>query len=296
MITQFKDYEGNPILEPTGKGFDAQRVYNPAVVIVDGIFYMLYRSEAGDKCTGRIGLAWSKDGICFTRHPKPVIYPEYDYEKDGCEDPRIVKFDDAYWLTYVGNSEGAAHICLASSKDLIDWKKHGSVLQPIKRWDCHQAKAGVIVPEKVNGKYVMYFTGEEKPWETSIGIAYSDDMLHWYEPKDEPVMLPRKDYFDSKGVETGTNPIITEEGIFMVYSGWAEDCVYKAAGVLFSRDDPERILERTDEPILEPKEDWGKRFGGANHVVAESLVKHANTWWLYYGAADRVTCVALACK
>lgn len=292
MIGSFKDYEGNPVLEPTGEGFDAERVYNPAVIIVNGIFWMFYRAEAGDGCTGKIGLAKSKDGIHFIRHPEPVIVPEYDYEVKGCEDPRIVRIGNTFYLTYVGNGLEVGHICLASSKDLIHWEKHGPILQPTKAWDSRQVKAGVIVPEKIGGKYVMYFTGEARPWETSIGIVYSDDLLHWHEPLDEPVMKPRPDNFDSKGVETGTNLVFIPEGMLMIYSGWAEDCVYKAGAVLFSKDDPTQVLWRSTKPVLEPRVDWGARFGCANHVVAETLLYYRKHFWLYYGAADKVVCLA----
>ncbi len=292
MIGPFADYEGNPVLAP-GSDFEAKAVYNPAVIIVDGMFYMLYRAEAGDGCTGRIGLAWGEDGIHFTRHPEPVIVPEHHYEERGCEDPRIVRFGDTYWLTYVGNGgEDPGHICLASSRDLFHWEKHGSILQPANDWDSRQVKAGVIVPEKIGGKYVMYFTGEARPWETSVGIAYSDDLLRWYEPLDEPVMSPRKGYFDSVGMETGTNPVLIPEGILMVYSGWGADNVYKAGGVLFSSEEPARVLWRSEEPILEPAVDWEARFGVTNHVVPESLLWHRGRWWLYYGAADKVVCLA----
>ncbi len=295
MLRLFEDYKGNPILEPTGKGFEAERVYNPAVIVMDDAFWMFYRAEAGDRCTGRIGLAKSQDGIHFTRHPEPIIVPEHDYEEYGCEDPRIVRFGDTYWLTYVGNSsKGPGHICLASSTDLVNWAKYGSALQPTKAWDSLQVKAGVIVPKKVNGKYVMYFTGEVRAWETAIGIAYSDDLLHWYEPLREPVVKPREGHFDSKGVETGTNPVLTPEGILMVYSGWNPDNVYKAGGILFSNEDPIKVFWRSNEPILEPAVNWGERFGCANHMVAESLLRHDGCWWLYYGAADRVCCVATA--
>ncbi|PQP33437.1 glycosidase, partial [Desulfobacteraceae bacterium SEEP-SAG9] len=60
----------------------------------------------------------------------------------------------------------------------------------------------------------------------------------------------------------------------MVYSGWGEDCVYKPGGVVFSKDDPGKLLQRMDKPLFEPAQDWGEKFGSANHVVAESLVKH----------------------
>jgi predicted GH43/DUF377 family glycosyl hydrolase len=260
---------------------------------VDGLFYMLYRAEAGDGCTGRIGLAWSEDGLHFTRHSEPVIAPEHDYEERGCEDPRIVRFGDTYWLTYVGNGgAGPGNICLASSKDLFHWEKHGSILQPAKDWDSRQVKAGAILPEKVRGKYVMYFMGEARPWETAIGLAYSDDLLHWHEPLDGPVLLPRQGYFDSKGVEPGPPPLMLDEGILLVYCGWGEDRTYRPGWVLFSKEEPERVLARSEEPILEPAKNWGEQFGLTNHVVAESLLRHEGRWWLYYGAADKAVCLA----
>lgn len=296
MLGPFEDYQGNPILEPTGKGFEAERVYNPAVTIADGVFWMLYRAEAGDECTGRIGLAESSDGLHFTRHPEPVIVPEYDYEEMGCEDPRLVRIGEAFYLTYVGNSarSGPMDICLATSKDLLHWEKHGPILQPAHAWDRRQVKAGAILPEKVRDKYVMYFMGEAEPWEAAIGLACSDDFLHWYEPLDEPVLLPRQGHFDSKGVEPGPPPVLLNEGILLVYCGWADDHAYKPGWVLFSREQPGKVLARSDEPILEPAVNWGERFGITNHVVAESLLWHEGRWWLYYGAADKVVCLAFA--
>jgi len=293
MIGPFLDFKENPILTP-GSGFDSKAVYNPAVIVDGAEFHMLYRAESGDPCTGRIGYAHSKDGIHFTRHPNPVIVPEYSYEAYGCEDPRLVKFGDTFYLTYVGNGGGywAVNICLATSKDLAHWDKHGPILYRQKDWNKGQVKSGAIVPERIKGRYVMYFCGEGRPWEPAIGVAYSDDLIHWDE-EDEPVLLPRKGYFDSKGVEPGPPPVLTEEGIWLIYCGWAENCVYKVGAALFSKKDPSVTLERSDEPILTTK-DWGKTFGGiANHTVAEGVVKDENRWLLYYGAADRACCLAI---
>lgn len=46
----------------------------------------------------------------------------------------------------------------------MHWQKHGPILQPAYAWDSRQVKAGAVLPEKVRGKYVMYFMGEAKPW------------------------------------------------------------------------------------------------------------------------------------
>jgi len=294
MTIKFEDYPGNPILSPDEKS-GIKGVFNPAVIVVDGFFYLFYRQVmASDKLTGRIYLIKSKNGIDFVDKPRLVIYPEYDYERYGCEDPRIVKIGHIFCLTYVGNSGKyrTGNVCLATSFDLMHWEKQGSVLQVGEEgWDSGQIKAGVIVPERIKGKYVMYFMGEERPWEGgSMGIAYSDDLVNW-QKGNEPVLLPRKGYLDNKAIEPGTNPILTEKGIFMVYNGWGEDTIYKPFTILFSRENPSKVLERGDEPVLVPARDWGRTFGCNGHIVAEGLVEHNGYWWLYYGAADRATCL-----
>jgi len=300
MIGAFVDYERNPILLP-GQGFDSERAYNPTVIIEGDTFYMLYRGETGDSITGRIGLAQSPDGMNFTRHPDSVIIPEHEYEKFGCEDPRITKIGEIYWLTYVASIDkyNVSNICLATSRDLYHWEKHGPALKIEEaRWDSGQIKAGAICPEKINGRYVMYITGEEKRWEPAIGIAYSDDLVNWKEYEHNPVLLPRESSYDSKGIEVGTAPVITEEGILLIYNGWGKDTLYKPGAALFSKDNPARVLWRSESPILTTSKDWGRELkgeSGVNHVVAEGLLKHKGYWWLYYGAADKAICLA-KCK
>ena len=63
---------------------------------------------------------------------------------------------------------------------------------------------------------------------------------------------------------------------------------------LSSKEASGKVLSRSGKPILEPTRDWGARFGVTDHVVAESLLWHEGRWWLYYGAADRVVCLAFA--
>jgi len=295
MIGPFIDIKENPILV-SGVGFDSRAAYNPAVIKEGDEYFMLFRGESTENdFTGRIGLARSKDGVHFTRYPEPVLVPDREFDQFGCEDPRLVKVDDTYYLTYMGNPGRyeTGNICLATSRDLIHWEKYGRMFEPQKGWDHGQVKAGAVLPEKVNRRHIMYFMGEAKPWRTAIGLAYSTDLTSWYEPLDTPVLLPREGYFDSQGVEPGPPPVLTKDGIWLIYCGWSEDCVYKVGAVLFSRQDPSIILERSDEPILNAL-DWGKTFGGiANHAVAEGLVIDDNRWLLYYGAADRACCLAI---
>lgn len=276
----FVKHGDNPILEPLGSGFEEVAVFNPTVVYEDGKFFMLYRAE-DEEGVSTIGLAQSEDGVHFTRQPEPVLFPEHDYEQGGgCEDPRAVKVGDTYYLTYTAYDLSRARLALATSRDLVHWQKHGLVF-PELDW----TKSGAIVPEKIQGKYVMYF-GDLNMW-----IAFSDDLIHWT-AREEPVLKPRPRHFDTRLVEPGPPPVITKEGILLVYNGADKRLKYSVGWVLFSKDDPTKVLQRAEQPILSPEASWEKEGQVPNVTFAEGLVIRDNTWYLYYGAADTRICVA----
>src|SRR5689334_9620609 len=96
----------NPVLLPDSKPvftdpiwnkeihWEAKDVFNPAAIVRNDTLFLLYRAEdsvgkfAG---TSRIGLAWSTDGLHFTKNATPVLFPSNDEQKifereGGCED------------------------------------------------------------------------------------------------------------------------------------------------------------------------------------------------------------------
>jgi beta-1,2-mannosidase len=169
-----------PIISPRGSGWESAGTFNPAVVFHRGKFVMLYRAQdhAG---TSRLGYAESSDGIHFVRRPEPVVWPETEYEKDGgVEDPRLVKIGSTYYLTYTGYNKKDAQLCLATSKDLIHWKRKGVILPAYQgNWNVGWTKSGAIIPEKINGKYWMYWLGTSADKTDQMGLAFSSDLLHW---------------------------------------------------------------------------------------------------------------------
>jgi len=287
--------QNKPILECQGGGFESKSVYNPTAIVEGDTIFILYRAEnREDDCTGRIGLAWSRDGMNFIRHPEPVLYPEYDYEKMGCEDPRIVKYGKTYYLYYMANGESSKgiQIALASSKDLLQWEKLGLIKINMRIWDREKIKAAVVCPEKINGKYVMYFLGQQKEWHTAIGVAFSDDLINWKEYENNPVVIPRIDNFDCLGVEPGATPVMENGKITLIYNGWDKNLVHRAGYLVFLKNDPVQVLERYEKPIIEPTKEWEIEGPARNVTFAEGVVRFNNKWLLYYGAADK--CIGLA--
>ena len=191
-----------PILSPQGATWESAGTFNPAVTFAFGKFVMLYRAQDASG-TSRLGYAESADGIHFTRRPQPVLSPETDYEKDGgVEDPRLQKFGDTWYLTYTGYNKKDAQLCLATSRDLIHWERKGVILPAYEgNWNVGWTKSGAIVPEKIDGKYWMYWLGTAADKTDQMGLSYSSDLLHWTEATQTPVLPRRPGKFDSRVVE-----------------------------------------------------------------------------------------------
>jgi beta-1,2-mannosidase len=228
---------------------------------------MLYRAQDRNG-TSRLGYATSSDGIRFIRRPEPVLSPEAEYEKDGgVEDPRLIKIDDTYYLTYTGYNKKDAQLCLATSKDLVQWDRKGVILPAYKgRWNVGWTKAGAIVPEKIDGKYWMYFLGTAADKTDQMGLAHSPDLIHWTEAMDVPVLPRRPGRWDSRVVEPGPAPILTADAVVLIYNGADDALVYRTGIVRFDRKDPRRVLSRTDTPVFAPETEW-ERSGQVPNVV-----------------------------
>lgn len=292
-----------PIISPIGDTFESAGTFNPSVVKEDGKFVMLYRAQ-DRKGTSSLGYATSDDGIHFTRRPEPVLVSEAPYEKGGgVEDPRLQKIGDTYYLTYTGYNnvdaktvdEGNAQLCLATSTDLIQWHRQGVIIPSYKgKWNVKWTKSGAIVPEKINGKYWMYYLGDAQGKGQQMGIAYSDDLLHWTDALDHPVMASRPGLFDSQVVEPGPPPIVTPQGIFLVYNGADDKLVYSTGWVLFDKNDPTKVLARSEKAVFAPDKDWEKVGQVPNVVFVEGMVRDGNRWLFYYGGADKNVGVATA--
>jgi len=277
-----------PVIVPEGDGWQSAGTFNPAVIIRDGKIVMLYRAQ-DQQGTSRLGYAESDDGIHFTRRPDPVLWPSEDYEKNGgVEDPRLVQFGDTYYLTYTGYNKKDAQLCLATSKDLIHWDRKGVILPAYKgRWNVRWTKSGAIVPERINGKYWMYFLGTTPDNKDQMGLAYSTDLIHWTEATDKPVLPAREGRFDSRVVEPGPPPLVTTHGIVLVYNGADDKLVYRTGVAVFDRNDPTRLISRTDAPVFSPEKDWEQIGQVPNVVFVEGMVHQDRRYLFYYGGADK---------
>ena len=277
-----------PIISPSGATWQAAGTFNPAVVLKGTKVVMLYRAQ-DTMGTSRLGYAESGDGIRFTPRTEPVFVPEADYEKDGgVEDPRLVKIDGLYYMTYTGYNKKDAQLCLATSPDLVHWKREGILLPAYKgNWNMGWTKSGAITSERIDGKYWMYWLGTSSDKNDQMGLSSSSDLRHWKEETQNPVLPRRPGQFDSRVVEPGPPPILTPDGIVLIYNGADDNLVYHTGIAIFDRKDPRKLLYRSEKPVFGPELEWEKAGQVPNVVFVEGMAKKGKQYLFYYGGADK---------
>lgn len=279
--------------------WETQNVYNPAAVVRDAKVYLFYRADDrnpelkwGRTC--RIGMAWSEDGVNFIRHPSPIIFPDNDERKKhewegGCEDLHIVEGEDgAYYMNYTTWNGSSDTVSIASSRDLIHWKKHGPAFAKAGKVG---GRSGVVVSKlvndrlvaaKINGKYWMYYTHP-------CALAVSENLIDWT-PTDKAVW-PRGNR------EAGAIALLRDDGILLMTQGSHPSLgAWTVRQALIDRNDLVTVLHEQEEPLLWPEFDWEKHGMTGNTTVANALVPFKGKWWLYYGGADTVIGVATSLK
>jgi len=248
------------LLSPTEFNFENSGVFNAGIYQEDNILHILYRAvEHGNFST--IGYAKTEGPLSITeRNEQPLILREFDYEKHGVEDPRIVKIEDTYYITYTAYDGVNAMGALATSKDLVHFEKHGIITPHVNYQEyedyvncCggqklnpkyHQyynlfAQIGlvddenrllrdkdiVLFPRKVNGKFVLL----HRIW-PGIQIVQFENWSELTEAFWEDylknlihhIVIDPKDYFEVDYIGAGGPPIETEYGWLLIYHGVQE--------------------------------------------------------------------------
>ena len=319
---KFNKYENNPILSPLKEHpWENFCVLNPGVIFDDenNKFIMLYRA-AGDDIKHKIclGLATSEDGFHFTRcFDKPVFdLPETEIDGGCAEDPRIVKIDDYFYITYAARAfcpgrywlptfkEERAQwfkpqketvpafyrinhtvTYLAMTKDFVNYVRLGRITD--SRIDDRDV---VIFPRKINGKFVRISRPAIND-EYVMKIAFSDDLLEWGETD---TLYKGIEKWEDYKVGAGCPPIEIDEGWLFIYHGVnKEDKKYRVGILLLDKDDPRKILARTKNYVMEPDQPYecnGGLYDGC--VFPTGAVLKDGLLYVYYGCADKYVSVA----
>ena len=306
---------GNPIIKPSESEYwESKATFNPTAVYHDGKVHVVYRA-IGDNDVSVLGYAESEDGNNFRRHKEPVYYSvsnrlvaepiadnfKIDYcsgggWNGGCEDPRLTKIGDIIYLLFTAfNGWGSVRITLTSIslEDFIshkwNWRSPVLISPP---GEIH--KNWVLFPEKINGKYAILHSISPK-----IMIDYFDSLkeldgrtyIHSVHQR-SPLWETRDKLI--RGV--GPAPLRTKYGWLVLYHKMERKnpSRYKLWAMILDAKDPTKILFNSTQPILEPDE-WYENEGHKTGVVYScgAVIKDKKLF-VYYGGADKVSCVAMA--
>ena len=282
----------NPILSrnPVRGG---ARIYNSAVVPFAGGFAAVFR---GDTLNGwpLLYVGFSKDGYAFDIGEKSVRMEREDgtpYEMEYGYDPRVVQVGDTYYVLWCDGLQGQPTIGLAETKDFKRFVFRGHPVLPYSR-------NGVLFPRKINGEYAL-LTRPSDQGHTPYGdiyLSYSKDLEYW--GRHRLVMQPKSSWERLK-IGAGPAPIETSEGWLLLYHGVTQTCsglVYSMGAALLDRQDPSKVLARSENYLLTPEKEYECVGFVPNVVFPCSALADPATGRvaLYYGCADTVFSLAFS--
>ena len=283
---------------------DVTSVFNPGAVRVGDRDMLLLRVQTRGRETVLM-VAESRDGEHFSIRPREVRIrgvEALDQTLYHIYDPRLTRIDEIIYIVFAADTDQGCRLGVARTEDFerVELVAFGGE---------EDTRNGVLFPERLNGRFLRL----ERPNRvqlaggvttgTEIVLAESEDLVKWHLLG--PVMAGRPHYWDEL-IGSGPPPIKTREGWLHVYHGiathFASANIYQAGVVLLDLANPRRVLARSRNNILEPREPY-ELIGQVPNVVfpsgmivagydqegfalGDSLVR------VYYGAADTVVGLA----
>ena len=306
-----KRAEDNPILVPMrDHHWEASATFNMSLVKHGRHIHGLYRAISSKDSLrtpdqiSTIGIAKSLDGLHFTDR-RQLIEPLEEWEKFGCEDPRVTFFEGHYYIFYTALSiypfapEGI-RAAVAISDDLKKIKEKHCVTT-------FNSKAMTLFPERINGKVTVLFSAHTDGAVAKMVVAQADDISEFWSPKfweswytkmneHEIEKLRRNDY---DHVEVGATPIKTKYGWLLIYShiqnffpGGERGPLFGIEALLLDLDDPRKVVGRTKGPMMVPEEPYELSGHVSNVIFPSGALLDGDILTIYYSASDTTVCSA----
>lgn len=305
----------------SGIEFENDGVLNPACVSKDGVIHMFYRAvRKGNFST--IGYCQIVEGKVVYRLDEPLLRPEYKYESQGMEDPRITFLDGKYYMLYTAFDGKNAVVAYAVSNDLKNWVKKGLISpqmtydeaedifkmsgvgekytyfeetfrrnrgDKVKLWE----KDAMLFPKKINGKYALIhriLPGIQICYFNDFEELTVDFWKSYLKNLKSFLILNPKYSHENSYIGGGCVPIETTDGWIMIYHSVETDInkgqVYHASAALLDINEPNKVISQLPAPLFSPESDW-ERKGVINNVVfPTSTCLEDGVLSIFYGAAD----------
>jgi predicted GH43/DUF377 family glycosyl hydrolase len=154
----------------------------------------------------------------------------------------------AYNMWFTGSNGSDSAIGYSSSKDGVNWHTLGYPVLTAAPWP--GAIGGPFGPSVVwNGtSYLMYYTSYSSSTEKDVGLAVSNDMIHWNEFAGNPIIRPGPSAYDSEW--TAYPSVIYDHSLYkMWYAG--QDILTKTETINYATSsDGVHWTKHADNPVL----------------------------------------------
>lgn len=323
------------ILEKTVLEFENESVSNPAIMQDGDTVHVFYRAVRKGNYSS-IGYCKLKGPLnVIERKEAPLLVPQFEYESHGIEDPRIVKIDDVYYMTFTAYDGVNALGALATSTDLISFTRNGIIVPQVtfdefkrfaesnahlnekyERFHVHNNilnnpnrkillwdKNVIFFPRKINGKF--YFLHRIRP---DIQIACVDNLINltpqfwtdYFLHFNRNIVLSPKHRHEISYIGGGCPPIETPQGWLLIYHSVkdsVEGYVYSACAALLDLENPVKEIARLPHPLFKPELPYELKGYVHNVVFPTGTALFEDTLYIYYGAADnQIACASLSLK
>lgn len=321
------------LLNKTHLDFENEGVLNPAAIQEGDVIHLFYRAVRKGNHSS-IGYCKMNNPLTVReRNDTAILFPEFDYESQGVEDPRITKIDDLYYLTYTAYDGVNALGALAVSKDLLHFDKKGMIVPQITYdefrhlaeskgvinekylrynergrlnekegkkvflWD----KNVIFFPKRINGK--LYFLHRIRPDIQIVAVNNLEELTtefwqNYFLHLDECIVLSPKHKHEVSYIGGGCPPIETEHGWLLIYHGVHDTIkgfVYSACAALLDLQNPQKEIARLPYPLFTPEYEWELKGEVNNVCFPTGTVLIEDTLYIYYGAADeQIACASVS--
>jgi predicted GH43/DUF377 family glycosyl hydrolase len=321
------------IVRSTGLGFEKEGVLNPAIVADGNKVHVFYRAVAAGNYSS-IGYAQLKGPVTLAKqYDKPVIFPQSDHENNGTEDPRIVKIEGTYYITYTAYDGVNALGALATSDNLETFDKLGLITPQIQfsefkrlaeskkplnekyiRYNKRDSirtkhlkqvfvwvKNVVFFPRRIGGK--LWFMIRIKPDIQLVSVYELKDLTQefwedYFHHFDENIVMEPIHPHEVSYIGAGCPPIETDKGWLIIYHGVHDSpkgYIYTACAALLDINDPLKEIARLPYPMFFPEFDYELKGEVNNVCFPTGTALFGDTLYIYYGAADaKIACASVS--
>jgi predicted GH43/DUF377 family glycosyl hydrolase len=219
------------------------------------------------------------------------------FDRRSVDCPFVFSHDGLFYMTYIGFDGTGYQTGLASSKNLVEWKKLGCILKrdpvsPITRFNIamnwivrENALASPGKVRKVQGRFLGVFHAYPNAGYESgpavIGLCWSDDLMHW---------------------EIGDIVLRPEDGAEWERGGLYKPCLVEDAGTFYlfynAKNTDKRWREQTGVATSRDLKTWTRYRG--NPIISNggagswderfasdpAVFRDGKTWVFYYYSLD----------